>query len=265
MNCHYCGTPLRNKETFCLHCGTRLQPTALELEEVLVSAVPEAAPEQPAVTPVMEAPVEAAPVQPPQPAYEEKTFGWQPYGGAPAKEEPLFDFEAIPEEAKPAKLQLPTKRHLWKILVFGILTGGIYPVVIWSRLVTEVNLVASRYDGKRSMPYFAMLTLSPFTLGIHSLVWIHNLCSRISAELQRRHLDYSFGPSDFWIWNFLMGALSGVCLGVYGQLVAMRYDPMSLILILPVVALITGCAALVFTAKLMKAMNYLNEDFNIHG
>ena len=261
MNCHYCGTPLRDKETFCLHCGTRLQPEALELEAALVSAVPNIA--QPNPAPVTEAPVIEA-TDKPQPVYEEKTFGWQPYGGAPAKEEPLFDFELAAEE-QPAKLLLPTKRHLWKMIVFSILTCGIYPVVIWSRLVTEVNLVASRYDGKRSMPYFAMVALSPFTLGIHSLVWIHRLCNRIGTELQRRHLSYVFGPSDFWIWNFLMGALSGVCLGVYGQLVAMRYDPASLILVLPVVALITGCAALVFTAKLMKAMNYLNEDFNLHG
>lgn len=259
MNCHYCGNELREKAVFCLHCGTRVQKEELELEEALVSAVPAIEPEQPAPAPAVE-----APVQPSQPVYEEKTFGWQPYGGAPAKEEPLFDFE-IAAEAVPARLQLPVKRHLWKMIVFSILTCGIYPIVIWSRLVSEVNIVASRYDGQRSMPYFAMLLLSPLTLGIHSLVWIHKLCRRIGTELQRRHVDYAFGPSDFWIWNFLMAILSGVSSGVYSMLVAMRYDAFGIALILPALALITGIAALVFTAKLMKAMNYLNEDFNIHG
>lgn len=256
MNCHYCGQALRDKDLFCLHCGTRVQPSELNLEEAVVLAVPE---EAPAPAPVVE-----APATPSQPVYEEKSFDWQPYGGAPAKEEPLFDFETATESA-PAKLRLPARRHLWKMIVFGILTCGIYPIVIWSRLVSEVNIVASRYDGERSMPYFAMVFLSPLTLGIHSLVWIHKLCRRIGTELQRRRIDYAFGPSDFWIWSFLMSILSGVCSGVYSMLIAMRYDALGFALLLPALSLITGIAALVFTAKLMKAMNYLNEDFNIHG
>ena len=259
MNCHYCGKALRDKAVFCLHCGTRVQKEELELEDALASAVPEAEQELPAPVPEQVAEV---PVKPSQPAYEEKTFDWQPYGGAPVKEEPLFDFEMA---SAPTKLQLPVNRHLWKMILFSILTLGIYPIVIWSRLVSEVNIVASRYDGERSMPYFAMVFLSPLTLGIHSLVWIHKLCRRIGTELQRRQLSYSFGPSDFWIWSFLMNLLSGVCLGVYGQLTVMHYDALGFALILPVVALITGIAAFVFTAKLMNAMNYLNEDFNIHG
>ena len=256
MNCHYCGTPLRNKEIFCRHCGTRIQPPELTPEEILVASVAEEEQEVPAAAPVEEALPKSEPV------YEEKTFGWQPYGGAPAKEEPLFDFEVA---AAAQKLQLPVKRHLWKMIVFSFLTLGIYPVVIWSRLVSEINIVASRYDGKRSMPFFAMILLSPLTLGIHSLVWIHKLCGRIGTELQRRHIAYTFGPGDFWIWAFLMNILSGVCLSVYGTLVAMRYDAFGFALILPAVALITVIASLVFTAKLMKAMNHLNRDFNLHG
>lgn len=259
MNCHYCGTPLRDKETFCLHCGTRLQRDPLpELEDVAAVVALEAEPELPVA-----APVEEAPAPRPEPIYEEKTFGWQPYG-APAKEESLLDFGSVSDVAVP-KLQLPVNRHLWKMIVFSILTLGIYPMVIYSRLVSEVNIVASRYDGERSMPYFAAALLSPLTLGIHTLVWMHKLCRRIGTELQRRHISYAFGPSDFWIWSFLMSFVSGACMGVYSALVSMRYDAFGFALILPAVALITGIAAFVFVAKLMNAMNYLNEDFNIHG
>ena len=115
----------------------------------------------------------------------------------------------------------------------GILTLGIYPTVIWSRIVTELNLAASRYDGKRTMPYFAMCILVPITLGIYLPVWFHGFCRRIGDELKRRNIDYQFGPKTFWLWNVLG----------------------SLILVGP----------FIFVHKLMKAMNRINEDFNRRG
>ena len=119
------------------------------------------------------------------------------------------------------------------MIVLGILTLGIYPTVIWSRIVTELNIAASRYDGKRTMPYFAMLMLTPLTLGIYAFVWMHKLCHRIGDELDRRELGYSFGPGTFWLW------------GILG----------SLIIVGP----------FIFTHKLMKAMNRINGDFNTRG
>lgn len=43
--------------------------------------------------------------------------------------------------------QLPTQRGLLKMVVFGFLTFGIYPIVVYSLISTEINIVASRYDG----------------------------------------------------------------------------------------------------------------------
>ena len=54
--------------------------------------------------------------------------------------------------------------------ILGLLTLGIYPVVIWSRIVTEVNIVASRYDGKKTTHYCLMLfVFSWLTFGIAPL------------------------------------------------------------------------------------------------
>ena len=126
-----------------------------------------------------------------------------------------------------------TGRGLAKMFFLGILTLGIYPTVIWSRIVTELNLAASRYDGKRTMPYFAMCILAPITLGIYLPVWFHGFCSRVGDELKRRKIDYQFGAKTFWLWNVLG----------------------SLILVGP----------FIFVHKLMKAMNRINEDFNRRG
>ena len=130
-------------------------------------------------------------------------------------------------------VQLKTNRGLLKFILLSIITFGIYPLVMFSKISTEINLIASRYDGKRTMPFFGMLMLAPVTMGIYAYVWYHKLCARIGEELQRRGSDSKFGPSQFWLW------------GILG----------SFILVGP----------FIFTHKLMKSMNLLNDDFNKKG
>lgn len=115
----------------------------------------------------------------------------------------------------------------------GLLTLGIYPIVIWSRITTELNIVAGRHDGRRTMPFFGMILLTPLTLGILPLVWMHNFCCRVGDDLNFRRINYKFGPKTFWLW------------GILG----------SLILVGP----------FIFVHKLMKSMNMLNDDFNRIG
>lgn len=130
-------------------------------------------------------------------------------------------------------IQLPTKRGLAKMIFLSLITFGIYGAVIMCKVITELNIVASRYDGKRTMPYFAMTMLAPFTLGILLFVWYHRLCNRIGNELLRRGCGYQFRATDFWLWQVLG----------------------FLILIGP----------FVFLHKLMRAMNLLNANFNANG
>lgn len=221
MKCHYCGTEAAGKEVFCRFCGTRLESTSAE-EKTAVPA---------------------------QTAVEEAAFAWQPYQSQteePAAEVDEFGvvpFEEVfrpapaavkaPERREPPRNQLPTGRSLVKMVFLGILTLGIYPTVIWSRIVTELNLAASRYDGQRTMPYFGMVLLMPITLGIFPLVWMHRFCNRIGTELRRRNLNYKFSASTFWLWNVLG----------------------SLILVGP----------FVFLHKLMKTMDLINSHYNVNG
>ncbi len=209
MKCHYCGAEVAEGHSYCMMCGTRQEPVQAsqpeevwaeepQIEEIRAENTqePEQIPDLPAVQPVQQAPVQPA------------------------------------RTIRP-RLQLPTGRGLGKMIFLGILTLCIYPTVIWSRIVTELNITASRYDGKRTMPYFAMLMLAPFTLGIYTFVWMHKFCARIGDELQRRNIDYQFGPATFWLWNILG----------------------SLIVVGP----------FIFLHKLMKSMNKINADFNING
>ena len=141
----------------------------------------------------------------------------------PEKTEKL---EPVAESA----LKLPVDRSLVKMVLFGLLTLGIYPTVIWSRIVTELNIAASRRDGKRTMPYLGMLILAPVTLTVFPFVWMHRFCNRVGKQLELRKCDYWFSAKDFWLWCVLG----------------------SLILVGP----------FIFTHKLMNSMNLINQHYN---
>lgn len=251
MNCHYCGAEVSGHEIFCRNCGTRQNPEPVkDVPPVAVHEAP--VPMQEEIAPIVPVP-------------EKQSFAWKSLEETPAPNvAPLFGLEAPPTPAVP-RIQLPTRRGLGKMIFLGILTFGIYPTVIWSRLSGEVNMVASRYDGERTLSFFGMILLAPLTLGILPLVWMHKLCRRIGGELGRRNVDYAFGPRDFWLWNFLLGLLCGACMGAGSAMYIAGYSSWILLWILLAVSLLTLAGPFVFLAKLMKAMNKLNADYNVNG
>ena len=129
---------------------------------------------------------------------------------------------------------LRTERSLLKYFFLGLLTLGIYDIVVECHISEELNEVASRHDGKHTMHYlWIFFLLSWLTCGIANLVWYHRTSARMGDELRRRGIDYNFGASDFWLWNILG----------------------SLIFVGP----------FIYVHKRMEAMNYINADYNSIG
>ena len=156
----------------------------------------------------------------------------------------------VPSAAPSAPaVQLKTNRGLIKYILLSIITLGIYGLVVMSSVSTDINTIASRYDGKKTM-HFCLLVfvVSWLTLGIGVLVWHHRICSRIGNELDRRGIGYSFGAGTFWGWEIL-GAL--IAVGpfwgweILGALIAV--------------------GPFIYLHKLFKAMNLLSEDYNTKG
>lgn len=130
--------------------------------------------------------------------------------------------------------QLKTNKGLLKYILLSIITFGIYSIVVMSSVSNDINIVASRYDGKRTMHYCLLFFIvAPITLGIANLVWYHKISGRISNELKRRNIYYNFGAADFWLWNVLG----------------------SLILVGP----------FIYYHKLFNATNQMCEHYNING
>lgn len=83
--------------------------------------------------------------------------------------------------------QLRTNRGLLKYILLSIVTLGIYGIVVMSAISNDINVIASRYDGRRTMHYCLLIFLvSWITLGIGYFVWFHKLSGRIGNELSRR-------------------------------------------------------------------------------
>lgn len=132
-------------------------------------------------------------------------------------------------------LQLKTNRGWFKTILLSIITFGIYPLVLFSAMSTDINTIASRYDGRKTMHYCLLFfVVAPLTLGIGAFFWYHRISARIGNELIRRGLPYSFGAGSFWGWNVLGAFLLGI-------------------------------GPLVYLHKLCKSMNLLCANFNING
>lgn len=130
--------------------------------------------------------------------------------------------------------QLRTNRGLAKYFFFSILTLGIYAIVVESHISEELNLIASKHDGRHTMHYCLIYFIFMWlTLGIANIVWYHRTSDRMHGELVRRGIDYDFGASDFWLWDIL-GAL--FLIGPF-----------------------------IYCHKRMKAMNLINADYNVKG
>ena len=131
--------------------------------------------------------------------------------------------------------KLPTSRGLLKWIFLGIITLYIYNLVILTKMSGEINTVASRYDGKSTMNFLIIFfLLGPITLGIATLVWIHRLCNRLGAELNRRGIDFKISAGTFWGWCVLGSLLFGV-------------------------------GPFIFIYKFCKGFNLMNADYNAKG
>ncbi|MEE0059941.1 MAG: DUF4234 domain-containing protein [Acutalibacteraceae bacterium] len=130
--------------------------------------------------------------------------------------------------------QLDTNRGIVKFILFSIITLGVYSIITLSKVSTDINTIASRYDGKKTLHFCLILfLLTPITCGVAAFVWYHRLSNRIGAELQRRNIPTEFNASTFWIWNVLG------CLIVVGPFI--------------------------YAHKLLTAMNQLSQSYNTYG
>lgn len=79
-----------------------------------------------------------------------------------------------------------TNRSLLKYILLWIITFGIYDVWVLARAGEDLNVIASRWDGRRTMNFWLVaLVISPLTIGIAMYIWMHQVCGSIGREQNR--------------------------------------------------------------------------------
>lgn len=175
------------------------------------------------------------------PTYGGYSYGYGAYP-APRQRQQNYNANTVEEPRvrrvsgrnQPAAITMWSDRTWWAIFLLGIVTCGIIDIVFWYRTANDLNIMESRYDGKRTMGFLMMLIFCTFTLFFAFFVWMHRFSARVGDALERRGIEYEFGAGTFWGW------------GVFG-------------------ILLLGVGPLVYFAKLCKAMNKISEDFNEVG
>ncbi len=221
--CFNCGSPLDDNASFCTACGAKADSFVASQQIVpevrCCSNCGNQLDDNVAFCTACGTPANSTNAQPVNPTVVYNTNTTNTYG----------------YNANPAPIgQLKTNKGLLKTILLSLITFGIYPLVVMSSVSNDINIVASRYDGKKTMHFCLLLFIvAPFTLGIGAIVWYHRISARIGDELVRRRIDYSFGAGSYWLWSVLG----------------------TLIIIGP----------LVYMHKLFKAVNLLNADYNMKG
>lgn len=203
MFCKNCGSPTVGNSELCENCkmqqGAGVQAAAL-------TATP-----APVPTPV--------PTPPPVPP----TGSANPYAGT----------APMGEQSVSSNPQLVTNRGLLKMILLGIVTLGIYPVIAQDKMIHELNIAAFRRDGRITLSMAAIAPLIVITLTIYMFVYYHQYTARLQSELRCRGIAYNVGPVHFWLLNVLF----------------------SWTLICP----------LIFSHKVIRAHNLINADYNQKG
>jgi len=224
MFCNKCGKELADNMNFCAGCGTQIEKSA---DNTVV---------------LQPGSLNAQTAHGPTGMTVDKSAGTTQYSGSPAQTFdqrsinaglPMQKAQAYSPIDKPVG-QINTNRGLLKLILLNIVTLGIYAIVFFCGISNDINVIASRYDGRKTMHYALLFFLiGPITLGIAYFVWFHKLSNRIGGELKRRGVDYSISASDYWLWGIL-GAL--ILIGPF-----------------------------LYAYKLCTACNKLAEHYNING
>ena len=129
---------------------------------------------------------------------------------------------------KPAKLK--TDRSMWKLMIFNLLTCGLYQIFFFMPFSYDLDKVAPKRDRSKTMNFVFVYILSLFTFSFVLYIWLYHISDRVSEALERRHIDYEFGTGTFWRW-YVLGSF--IFVGPF-----------------------------VYFHRLCKAMNLLCEDYN---
>lgn len=115
--------------------------------------------------------------------------------------------------------QVNAERRLWKYIVFGILTLGIYDIYFMWTMINDMNTACEyREAGNRSPHYLVVGLLTIFTFGIYNYIWYYQQGNRLKnvGENYGLHIDEKGSTYLMWI-------IFGILLFGLGPIIALYF------------------------------------------
>ena len=100
-------------------------------------------------------------------------------------------------------------RKLWKTIVFGILTCGIYNYFFIYKIAMDANVICSD-DGKKTSGLVPFILLSLLTCGIYAWFWYYSLGNRLQENAPRYGLNFTENGTTILLWLLFGSLLCGV-------------------------------------------------------
>ena len=100
------------------------------------------------------------------------------------------------------------ERSFLAYVLLSIITFGIYPIIYWTKISNEVNILCEG-DGKKTMKYVYAWLLNIPTLGIFGLVWEYQLAQRLKENASRYNLRFCEGGGIILVLDILLIHLFG--------------------------------------------------------
>lgn len=111
--------------------------------------------------------------------------------------------------AKGDNYMIQEDRALWKYIVFGILTCGIYNFYFIYKMAQDVNVMCAD-DGKKTSGLVVFILLSYLTCGIYPLIWYYSLGNRLAENAPRYGLNFQENGTTVLLWHIFGMLLCGI-------------------------------------------------------
>ena len=109
--------------------------------------------------------------------------------------------------------KLNDQRRMWKYIVFGILTLGIYPLILMYTMNNDINTACNAVqdeDEYKSPNYIIVILLSIITLGIYHFFWYYKQGNRIQHVGAKYGIMIDEKGSTYLLWIIAGAFLFGI-------------------------------------------------------
>ena len=96
------------------------------------------------------------------------------------------------------------KRSLLLLIIFSIITFGIYAFYWYYKLAKDVNMICEG-DGKKTAGLVKLLLLSLITFGIYFMIWLYMLGDRLQDNSNKYGVAVKESGGSVLLW-YVLGA-----------------------------------------------------------